>query len=337
MRLVRSCSRSLLVVLALVSGCIETDIPPAGSYSEVLLVTEDGARDPFARELTPYLAKTLDFVVSKDVQFKVQHTRAEDLEAVPYVKNIVFCGVVNQISDVGRRISSLLGATGVERVGSGQAHIFRKQDLPGPGQLTLIVTAASEEALYDVIAARGEEITQALEESCRERLREYLLKNRKADLTRTFQQKYGFTIEVPGLYELLSEELDPPGIELLRQGPPRSLGIFWVDREHPVTLKDRQELFDIRADYVFKRYDGDVMDSTRVAFSLDRLGDLPAVRMEGYWSNSKSLAGGYYKTYFVFEEVERLLWVVDLLVYAPGLPKHPHFRELLAIAETFRY
>jgi hypothetical protein len=79
------------------------------------------------------------------------------------------------------------------------------------------------------------------------------------------------------------------------------------------------------------------MDSTRVAFSLDRLGDLPAVRMEGYWSNSKSLAGGYYKTYFVFEEVERLLWVVDLLVYAPGLPKHPHFRELLAIAETFRY
>ena len=31
------------------------------------------------------------------------------------------------------------------------------------------------------------------------------------------------------------------------------------------------------------------------------------------------------------------MWVVDLLVYAPGLEKHPHFRELHAIAETFSY
>ena len=88
---------------------------------------------------------------------------------------------------------------------------------------------------------------------------------------------------------------------------------------------------------MYQRYDGDLMDSTRVRFSYDRLGDYPVVRMEGYWSNSRSLAGGYYKTYFVHDKKEGLLWAVDLVVYAPGLPKHPHFRELLALAETFRY
>ena len=59
--------------------------------------------------------------------------------------------------------------------------------------------------------------------------------------------------------------------------------------------------------------------------------------MEGYWSNTNDVAGGFYKTYFVHDERERLLWAVDLLVYAPGVPKHPLFRELLALAETFRY
>jgi hypothetical protein len=319
------------------AGCLEADFPPAGSYSEVLLVTEDGARDPFARELEPYLAKELNFFVSTDVQFKVQNIRAEDVEVVPYAKNVVFCGAATPISSVGQQITLLLGEAGVERVASGQANVFKKQNLPGPGQVTLIVTAASDEALHEVIEERGPDVAVALEASCRERLRKYLLKDRKSGLTSSFQRKYGFTIEIPHFYRLLSDEADPPGVELLRDGPPRSLGVFWVDWEYPPTLIDRDTLFDIRADYVFKRYDGDEMDRRRVSYTIDRLGEAYAVRMEGYWSNSKSVAGGYYKTYFVFEEEERLLWVVDLLVYAPGLPKHPHFRELLAIAETFRY
>lgn len=326
-----------VLLLGLASSCIETDIPPAGSYSEVLLVTEEGARDPFARELTPFLTRTLDFFVSQDIQFKVEHARAADVNTVPYVKNIVFCGVATPVGDVGRRITTLLGAVGMERVKAGQANILRRQDLPGPGQLTLIVTAATPEALYEVIKQRGDEVAESLEESCRERLRKYLLEDRNDQLTKRLQQKYGFTIEVPSLYSLLSDEPQPPGIELLRQGPARSLGIFWLDWDTVPTLDDGPRLFDARADYVYKRYDGDVMDSTRVVFSHERLGEYPALKMEGYWSNSNSLAGGYYKTYFLFEEDERLMWAVDLLVYAPGLPKHPHFRELLAIAETFRY
>ena len=333
----RTLCSCLLPVVLLLSGCIETDIPPAGSYSEVLIVTEDGVRDPFAKALTPYLAQTLDYFVSSDIQFRPQYARAVDVEEVPYVKNILFCGVANSVSDVGRKISSLLGAPGLERVRSGQANVFRKDNLPGPGQVTMIVTAATDEQLHEAIAERGQNIADALEESCRERLRKYLLKDRKKKLSQSLQQKYGFRIEVPSFYRLLSEEESPPGIELLRDGPPRSLGIFWVEWQRPPTLDDRDALFSIRSEYVYERYDGDEMDRSRTRYSIDRLGENYSVRMEGYWSNSKSLAGGYFKTYFLFDETERLMWVVDLLVYAPGLEKHPHFRELHAIAETFSY
>jgi hypothetical protein len=139
------------------------------------------------------------------------------------------------------------------------------------------------------------------------------------------------------LYRLLSEKSQPPGIELLRDGPARLLGIYWLDWNRELTLADSTALYDARAKYVWERYDGDVMDSTRVEFKKDRLGEYPAIRMEGYWSNTHALAGGYYKTWFVYEERDRLLWAIDILVFAPGLPKHPHFRELQALAETFRY
>jgi hypothetical protein len=96
-------------------------------------------------------------------------------------------------------------------------------------------------------------------------------------------------------------------------------------------------LFSIRADYVWKRYDKDQMDKERVVFEAARLGRYDAVRMSGYWFNDEQVIGGYYETYFVFDERAALLWAVDLLVLAPGKPKHPLVRELRAIAETMRF
>ncbi|MFQ5510549.1 MAG: DUF4837 family protein [Candidatus Krumholzibacteriia bacterium] len=318
-------------------GCIETDIPPAGSYSEVLVVTEDGRGGALARDVRRHLATRLDYYISEEVQFKVQDIRGSELTANPYFKNIVLCGVASPLTHTGGHIVSLLGPEAVERAIAGKANIFKKEDLPGKGQVTVIVTGSSEEMIRQVLRERGHEVNEALERSCRRRLRGYLLGKKDSDLTRQLQRKYGFTIKVPTLYTLLSDEPDPPGIELMRDGPPRLLGIFWLDWDTTPTVKHEKELFDIRREYVYRRYDGDVMDSTRVRFSNGRLGDNPAVKMEGYWSNSRSVAGGYFESYFVYDEREKLLWVVDLLVYAPGLPKHPHFRELLALAETFRY
>ena len=328
-------SATLCVLVYALNGCFETDIPPVGSYSDVLLVTEDGTRDPLTPAILPELAYNIDYYIDSDVQFNVKHARAADLDAVPFIKNIVFCGVASPISHVGGRITTMLGEPGMARVRAG-GHIFKKDDLPGAGQLTVIITGESTEDVLAAISEKAPEIRGTIEASCRSRIREYLLKNRNEALTQRLRQQYGFFLQVPALYKVFSEETDPPGIELLRNGPSRSLGIFWLDWDSTPTLNDQQALFDARADYVGKRYDGDVMDSTRVEFALGQLGEYPAIRMEGYWSNSKSVAGGYYKTYFIHRESDDLLWVVDMLVYAPGLPKHPLFRELLAVAETLR-
>jgi len=329
----------ILIGLAVLAGsaCREIALPPAGSYSEVLVVTELGDRSEWLAQLRPYIEAEHNYVTSTEQAFKITSIRAADLEDFPVVKNVLLCGVMDSGTRVGQRIMELIGPEGMERVALGKAAVLKKENLPSPGQMTLIVTAPDEAALAEVIAERGPQIEYILEQSCRQRLRRVLLAHPNRKEMDQLNRKYGFAIEVPYLYQLFSDESDPPGIEFLREEPTRSLGIFWADWERQPSLWDYSELFDMRAAYVWERYDHDKMERERVRYSWVKFGPYGAVKMYGYWYNDDAVAGGYFETYFVWDEVSELLWAVDLLTYAPGRKKHPLVRELRAFGETFRY
>jgi hypothetical protein len=325
------------ITVAFIPGCREMAVPPAGSYSEILLITDEGKQSRFVPLIVPYLAVEKDYIIDKEKSFTIVAGRAETLDELPSVKNIVICGVADPLTDIGKRIVTLIGDAGLRKVRNGQANILMKENVPAPGQLTVIVTAASEGELEEIIEARGSELGAIIEESCRQRLRKFLLSYPNSEIIDHLYEKYGFVLEIPTLYTLFKEEGRPPGIELIREGPTRLIGVFWTDWDEIPTLADKDELYELRRNYVWERYDKDAMDSTRVWFAEEQLGEYPAIKMEGYWYNTKATAGGYYETYYIYQEEEKLLWAVDLLVYAPGRSKHPLFREMLALAETFRY
>ncbi len=327
----------LFVVATGTSGCREIAIPPAGSYSEVLLVTERGERGPWVERIRPYIEVSHDYSTSQELAFRTTVIRAADLENFPTMKNIVICGVLDSGTDVGLRIINLIGQGGADRVARGEASVLKRENMPAPGQVTLVVTATSEEGLQAVLDARGEELEGILEASCQKRLRRGLLDRRNDKLSRDLNHKYGFALDIPSLYRLFSDDSDPPGIELIREPPVRSLGIFWADWDTQPSLYRPDELFDLRAAYVWDRYDHDKMDRDRVRYIWTRFGTYAAVRMSGYWYNDDTVVGGYFETYFIWDESSDLLWAVDLITFAPGRKKHPYVRELRAVAETFRY
>lgn len=320
-----------------IDGCREMAIPPLGSYSEVLLVTEDGTQSVFLPLILKHVDRKLDFYTSQEKQFEISTIRAEQLEDFPKMKTILLVGVLDQLTSIGQKIAVLIGEDGTRKVMNGTATILKRENMPAPGQMTLIVTADSEAHLEEVIEGRGDEIPELIEKSSRKRLRRYLLTREDKKLSQYLFRKYGFAIGIPTFYNLQDEASNPPGVELMREAPTRSLGIFWVDWKREPTLEDADALFNIRSKYVYARYDGDAMDSTRVTYSKAILGPYDSIEMQGYWYNTRATAGGCYKTFFIYEKSENLLWAVDLLVYAPGRDKYPLFRELLALAETFRY
>jgi hypothetical protein len=305
--------------------------------SEVLLATEKGERDPAGLALAAILGRVIDYYVEEEPAFEVTGIRIAELDRRVDATNVVICGVAGKGTDVGRYIRAMLGDDALARVRSERSAVFKKDDLPGPGQLTVVVAAVSDADLLSCIQNRGGEIAEILETGCRERLRGYFADRVDRSLSQRLHDAYGFSVGVPESYKVLAEGGDPPGVQLLCEGPARLLGVSWFEWDREPTLADSARLFRVRAEYVWEAYDGDVMDSTRVSYRRGRLAEYPATEMSGYWSNSRSVAGGFYRTFFVYEPEEKLLWAVDLLVFAPGMPKHPLLRELHAIAETFRY
>ncbi|MCK4538647.1 MAG: DUF4837 family protein [Candidatus Krumholzibacteria bacterium] len=329
-------STLLLIVILAVSCNRSTVFPPAGSYSDVVLVTETGkaggVNDLIIRELQHHV----DYYTKMEIQFKLRMIRAFDVRQEPPTKNMVICGVVRR-GETGRVIESFIGTNEVRNVLEGRTHIFKKLNYPYSGQLTVIVTASSKERLKNIIKNNGQTIRDIIEEANRERLRDYLLTKEKTEITTRLRSQYGFTLRIPFLYEVLQEREDVPAVEIIRREPHRGITISWQHwGKKGISLADSSKFYEIRSDLAWKMYDRDVMRRDIVFFSEDRLGPYEAIVMDGYWENSEDTFGGPFSSFFIYDRSRKRLWIVDCVVYGPGFNKHTLLRELKAVAETFK-
>jgi hypothetical protein len=326
----------LLVAVALLGSCSRRgSFPPVGSYSSVMIVTETGKLDKLTESLVRQVQHPVDYYTKEELQFKAKLVSARLVDKEPPSKNMILFGLVRE-GEVGKLIEGFIGTASVRKVLEGKTNLFRKLDYPYAGQLTIIITAASKERLAEVVSENGALIRDIIEEANRGRLRDYLLKKEKQELTEEIRAKYKFTLRIPFLYELNQERKDIPGIEFVRTAPHRGLTVSW--RSWPsggVSLADSSSLYDIRAELAWKMYDKDVMRRDLVFFAEDRIGNYEIVRMDGYWENSEGIYGGPYSCFFLYDEILSRLWIIDTLVYGPGFDKHPLLRELRAVAETF--
>ncbi|MBD3179297.1 MAG: DUF4837 family protein [Candidatus Latescibacteria bacterium] len=311
--------------------------PPAGSYSDVVLVTETAKPSGENVAIIRALQHELNYYTKNEIQFKLSMVRASEIRKEPPTKNMVIYGVARS-GEIGNVIESFIGTAAVRKVIEGNENIFKRMNYPVTGQLTVVVTAPTRRQLVDVTRKNGALIREIIEKHNRMRLRDYLLKEQKDQVRKRLKIEYGFEIGISSLYEINQEREDVPGVEIIRRTPHRGISVFWQkwDQEY-LALSDSTKLYNIRAELAWKMYYKDVMRRDLVSFSRDELGNYDVIRMDGYWEKKDDIYGGPFICYFILDGYRKKLWVVDLLVYAPGFDKHILLRELMSIAESFRY
>jgi len=331
----------LLILAALAMTAVSCQqgmvYPPAGSYSDVVLVTETGKPSGANTAIIKVLQHELDYYVKNEIQFKLNMVKAADIRKEPPTKNMVIYGVARR-GEIGNVIESFIGTAAVRKVVEGNENIFKRMNYPVTGQLTVVVTAPTKGQLADVARKNGALIREIIEKHNRMRLRDYLLKERKEQVSKRLKIEYGFDMAISFLYEVNQERKDVPGVELVRKNPHRGISVFWRkwDREY-LALSDSTKLYNIRAELAWQMYYKDVMRRDLVNFSRDELGPYDVIRMDGYWEKKDDIYGGPFICYFILDGYRNKLWVIDLLVYAPGFDKQVLLREVMSLAETFRY
>ena len=314
------------------------NMPPAGSYSGIVLVTETGRIEGPTAEMVNTLQHELDFYTKRELQFRVRVVPAYEFEKEIPAKNMVIFGIVNQ-GKIGGIIEQFIGPSGARGVLQGKYSVFKKMDSPVAGQLTIIVTGVSSEDLALAAREQGAVLRNIIEDGNRERLRESMLKQgENTYLERSLKERYGFSFRIPNVYKIEEERPEIPGVSLIHTEPPRVLSVSWkAFGKGTVSLADSNELYRLRSDVSFKLFDKYVMRRDLVTFTAARLGAYEAVRMDGYWESSVQAAGGSFICWFIADGVTSRVWLVDCLVYAPGQDKNELLREAMAFAETFSF
>ncbi len=330
----------LLPLLFLGNGCGEKRIIPAvGPYSDVWLFTETGIQSPLLRGFVEALSHPITYVLEPENEFDVYLRDANQFSGNRDRKNLVLLTRTDRIGGLQSRVSKFLGGEILARVKREGHLILYKRDLFARDQdVYIILMNGSAEEKY-VLTRLASTLRDRLRESTRERFRSFLLTGREnKGGGKYLWREFGFTLRFPPEYHLLQEAPEMGAIELHRKDPSRVIGVFWQNGViNPPIVADSLALISFRAGVVDTLYHGDQMLPSDWRFDRTKLGKHDAIRMRGIWANDRDMTGGAYATYFLHDKRRQRLLAVDLLIYAPGMSKHPFMRELEALASTFRF
>lgn len=330
----------LLLPLALALSCGERRLIPAvGPYSDVYLFTEQAYRSALLDSFIATLSHPIAYVFEEENEFDVYLRDQAQFPQNRDRKNIILYARLDQRSGMLGHVQRLLGRDALERVRREGQVVYYREDLFARDQdvyFLLASGAAGEEILLRRMAPS---LRERLRASCKERLRDYLLRGREnKGGAKYLQQRYGFALRYPSEYHLLQERADLGAIELHCEAPSRVIGVFWdADFGGAPTLADSLRLLAFRGSLVDSLYGGDYLLAGSYRFDSVEQAGYPAIRLEGVWQNERDMTGGAFVSYFFWDERRHRLLALDLLLYAPGMAKHPYMRELEALATTFRF
>jgi len=333
----------LAVILPLVSlalACGEKRVVPAvGPYSDVYLFTEQGLRSPLLDGFIETLSHPIEYVFEEENEFDVF---LRDQTQFPHNrdrKNIVLYARVDQRSGMLAHVQRLLGKDALERVRREGQVVYYREDLFARDQDVYFLLANGSAGEEILLTRMAPSLRDRMRESTRSRMRDYLLRGREnKGGAKYLMQRYGFSLRYPSEYHLLQERPELGAIELHCEEPSRVLGVFWdADYGGAPSVADSIRLLAFRGAVADSLYGGDYLLAGSYRFSAVEQAGRPAVRLEGIWQNERDMTGGAFVTYFFWDDRRQRLLALDLLLYAPGMAKHPFMRELEALATTFRF
>ena len=96
----------------------------------------------------------------------------------------------------------------------------------------------------------------------------------------------------------------------------------------------RALLIELRREMGLKMHDEEIVEDSWSGRRI-RIGDLPALRLEGAWNSRRFDGGGPFWSWFLADPANQRVICIDALCYAPGMDKMDFFRRMRAVVETF--
>lgn len=269
----------------------------------------------------------------------------DDLEKLKRSRNLAIVASLEDQSPAGQFLNALLDESVKQAVREGRINYIALKEKWYKDQLTLLITAPTNEELAEFMMNNPWKLVQDLEEVERDRYTyEVYKKKEQTDISDSLWVKHGFKIRVQHDYVWNVDTTDFVSMRRYMPENDRWFWVHWVDGVRDTSMID-QLWINSRRDALLKEYIRGTVDSSYVQTEYERpikieqeeVNGYAAWSVEGTWKMVNSAMGGgfVHMSYYVPEQ--QRVYMVEYMVFAPNFRKRPFIRQFQAMVRTFEH
>lgn len=317
------------VSLALVAACGGPTISAVGEADDLVIIHDPGVSQSLLRAVDSLVAREVPWLLDEP-SYRTTFTTPGTMGDLRNRRQIILVGVWGR-GEVARLVRR--GPFGA-REGAPCA-LLLADDMWAAGQICGALVGTSENEVLEYLNDNGDELLSRFIDAALARDVRLLCSGEKERaVAEGLADRFGWSLCVPASYDMYTSGENTRFVFFRRERPDRSIFVYWQDG----TPEDVRPDFalGVREELTARFYDGDTHEPRRPTVSdTVRFAGRPAVRVSAWWTNRELVGGGPFRAYCFHEPEDGRTYLVDVSLFAPGLEKVPHMRNLDAVAHTF--
>jgi hypothetical protein len=266
--------------------------------------------------------------------YYLQYKQLEKLNDYNKRRNLLFLVLLDGKDETSKYINNILSDEVKKAVREDRLFYIFREDLFTRNQMAIILIAKDKEALENNLIAFKDAILDEMNRYHFKRLNTIIFqKAEQVALEEYFWDNLGWRIRIQHDYHIVKESETGDFVWLRRFKPDRNIFIY----SFPGDISDLNEeyLISVRDSLSLIYFEGDRVSKDDNYAKYEEFNGFPALTMMGVWQNDTHYIGGPFKSFTLYHEPSGKIYMIDILVTAPGKRKKPFLDQLETMARTF--
>ena len=324
----------VFVSLMLIFNCCTYQESSYGDFDQIIVVADS----LFYQSVEPDLELAFDQVIytpHSERSYYLEWSPFEKLKNQQVRRNVLLLGTLNGNDRTSQYINRALNDDIRTAVSAGKVFEIFQPEMYAKEQMVIIMIAPDLVSFRENFKSRSEEIIKRLNLSCFERLeRTMFVRGEQIDQEDYLRGKYGWKLKIQYDYDIVLESENGNFVWLRRLKPDRNLFIYRFPAD---SMRMESSWLIAKRDSLTSIYfETDSVLKQDTYIQRTSFAGRPALKMVGVWQNRKYLIGGPFRTYSFYDTDQKYIYLIDLMVTAPGKRKKPYLDQLEVMAQSFR-
>jgi len=322
----------LFSLLLLFSSC-KYESASFGDFEKIYVIADS----TLYKSVKPELEQVFDnyvYTPHSEKSFYLEYLNINSLNNYNKRRNLLFLVLLDGKDETSQYINRLLSDEVKQAIRQGNIFYIYRENFLTQDQMGIILIGNDETTIRNNLLTFKDEIFDEMDAYYFKRLEKIMYLNaEQVALADYFWENLGWRIRIQHDYHVVKESDSGNFVWLRRFKPDRNIYIYRFKGDSSALNEDN--IVNIRDSLGVVYFEGDSVSREDTYAKFENFKKYPALTLTGVWQNHKHYIGGPFKLYALFDKSSGQIYMIDMLVTAPGERKKPFLDQLDVMGRTF--